>query len=233
VGAGVSGAVAPREIGDLMQTTAEKFLTPAEREKVTEAVHQAERLTSGEIVPMIISSSYHYPMAAVKGGVFLAFPLSLLLLTPLAAFFWLDSRDMWLFLALFIPLYLIAHQAVMRIPWLKRLFASKNQVEEEVREAAMTAFFSEKLYKTKDENGILLFISVFERKVWILADAGINAKIDQGRWQGLVELITKGVRDGRQCEAICEAIRQVGDILKEHFPIQPDDSDELRDLIIR
>jgi putative membrane protein len=216
-----------------MQTAAEKFLTPAERDKVTEAVHKAERLTSGEIVPMVISSSYHYPMAAVKGGVCLAFPLSLLLMTPLAAFFWFDSRDMWLFLALFVPLYLAAHQAVMRIPWLKRLFVSEVQIEEEVREAAMTAFYAEKLYKTKDENGILLFISVFERKVWILADAGINAKIDQGRWKGLVELITTGVKDGRQCEAICEAIRQVGDILKEHFPIQPGDSDELRDLIIR
>jgi putative membrane protein len=229
----ISGAAAPRGIGDFMQTAAEKFLTPAEREKVTEAVHKAECLTSGEIVPMVISSSYHYPMAAVKGGVCLAFLLSLLLMTPLSAFFWLDSRDMWLFLALFVPLYLAAHQAVMRVPWLKRLFVSRVQIEEEVREAAMTAFYAEKLYKTKEENGILLFISVFERKVWILADAGINAKIDQGRWQGLVELITTGVQDGRQCEALCEAIRQVGDILKEHFPIQPDDSDELRDLIIR
>jgi putative membrane protein len=106
-------------------------------------------------------------------------------------------------------------------------------MEEEVREAAITAFFSEKLYKTKDENGILLFISVFERKVWILADSGINAKIDQERWLGLVELMTKGIKEDRQSEAICEAIRQVGDILKEHFPIQPDDNNELRNLIIR
>jgi putative membrane protein len=216
-----------------MQTAAEKFLTPAERENVTQAVRQAECLTSGEIVPMIVSSSYHYPIAAIKGGVYLAFPLSLLLVAPLASFFWFDSHDIWLYLSLFVPQYLVAHQAVMRIPWLKRLFVSKGQIEEEVQEAAMTAFFSEKLYKTKDENGILLFISVFERKFWVLADAGINAKIDQGRWQGLVELITKGIKDGRQCEALCEAIRQVGDILKEHFPIQPDDSDELRDLIIR
>lgn len=216
-----------------MQTTAQKFLTPAEREDITRAVRQAEGLTSGEIVPMIVSSSAPYPMAAVTGGVVLAFPLALLLTSPVATYFWFDPRNMWLFLALFVPLYLIAHQAVKRIPRLKRLFVSKAQMEEEVREAAVTAFFSEKLYKTKDENGILLFVSVFERKVWILADAGINAKIDQDRWQGLVKLIAHGIRDGRQSEALCEAIQQVGDILKEHFPLQPDDINELRDLIIR
>jgi putative membrane protein len=216
-----------------MMTAAEKFLTPAEREDVTRAVHQAESLTSGEIVPMVVSSSSHYPMAAATGGVFLAFPLSLLLISPIAAYFWFDPRDMWLFLGLFVPFFLVAHQAVKHIPQLKRLFVSKAQIEEKVREAAVTAFFSEKLYKTKDESGILLFISVFEHKVWILGDAGINAKIPQDRWQGLVELITSGIRDGRQAEALCEAIRQAGDILKEHFPIQPDDINELRDLIIR
>jgi putative membrane protein len=216
-----------------MQTAAQQFLTPTEREDITRAIRAAEGLTSGEIVPMIVSSSAPYPMAAVTGGVVLAFPLALLLTSPVATYFWFDPRNMWLFLALFVPLYLIAHQAVKRILQLKRLFVSKAQMEVEVREAAVTAFFSEKLYKTKDENGILLFISVFECKVWILADAGINAKIDRDRWQGLVELITRCVRDGRQSEALCEAIRQVGDILHEHFPLPPDDINELRTLIIR
>jgi putative membrane protein len=216
-----------------MMTAAENFLTPSEREDVTRSVHLAESLTSGEIVPMLVSSSSHYPMAAVTGGFFLAFPLSLLLISPVATSFWLNPRDMWLFLALFAPLYLVAHQAIKHIPRLKRLFVSTAQIEEEVRKAAVAAFFSEKLYKTKDENGILLFISVFERKVWILGDAGINAKIPQDRWQGLVDLITSGIRDGRQAEALCEAVRQAGGILQEHFPIQPGDINELRDLIIR
>jgi putative membrane protein len=229
----VSEAVEPQEIGDPMQTPAQKFLTPAEQEAITQAVHAAESLTSGEIVPLITSSSYHYPMAAVTGGILLAFPLSLLLISPLAGFFWLDSQNMWLFLTLFLPLYLTCRQVVKRISPLKRFFIPKSQIDEEVREAAMTAFFVEKLYKTKDENGILLFISVFERKVWIIADGGINAKIDQNRWQDLVDLITNGIKEGKQGQAICEAIRQAGDILKEHFPIQPDDNNELRDLIIR
>ncbi len=216
-----------------MQTAAEKFLTPEERAKVTEAVRRAECLTSGEIVPMIVSASYHYPMASVSGGVFLAFFPVLFLAHPVASIFWLNADNVWLFLALFIPIYCAAHLLVKHTPFLRRLFVSKKEAEEEVREAAVTAFFSEKLYKTKDENGILLFISVFERKVWILADSGINARIDTDRWQGIVEIITAGIKDGRHADSLCEAIREVGDILKEHFPIQPDDINELRNLIIR
>jgi len=229
----VSEAAVPQEVGNTMQTAAEKFLTPEEREKVTQAVRSAECLTSGEIVPMIVSSSYDYPLASVYGGIFLAFPLTLLLSRPIASYFWLDASNVWLFLALFIPLYFAAHQVVKHVPFLQRLFASKKQIEEEVREAAVTAFFSEKLYKTKDENGILLFISVFERKVWVLADTGINAKIDKNHWQEIVEIITKGIKDGRHADSLCEAIREVGDVLKEYFPIQPDDVNELRNLIIR
>jgi putative membrane protein len=228
-----SAAAVPREDGDSMQTAAEKFLSPEEKEKVTQAVRKAESLTSGEIVPMIVSSSYNYPLASVYGGVFLAFPLALLLAHPIAASFWVAADNVWLFLALFIPLYLVAHQVVKRVPFLRRLFVFDKQVEEEVREAAVTAFFSERLYKTKDENGILLFISVFERKVWVLADAGINAKIDTSRWQKIVDIITKGIKENRHSDSLCQAIGEVGDILKEHFPIQPDDVNELRNLIIR
>jgi putative membrane protein len=122
---------------------------------------------------------------------------------------------------------------VQRLAWLKRLFLSRRQVEAEVEEAAITSFFTERLYKTKDENGILLFISVLERKAWILADGGINARIDPGQWQSIIDLITRGIKDKNQCEALCEAIVQIGELLKSHFPIQENDINELHNLIVR
>lgn len=216
-----------------MKTAAERFLNQTDKDKVTTAVRKAESLTSGEIVPMIVSTSHAYPLAAVYGGVVAALPLALILAHPIATFFWIDPQNVWLFLALFIPLYWIFHLIVQHTPSIKRLFISKKRIEEEVREAAFTAFFSEKLYKTKAENGILLFISVLERKVWVLADAGINAKIEQERWQKVVATITAGFQNGRHADCLCEAIGEVGDILKEHFPIEPDDVNELRNLIIR
>jgi putative membrane protein len=79
---------------------------------------------------------------------------------------------------------------------------------------------------------VLVLISVFEHKIWVLADKGINAKVDEGQWDDIVKIIIGGIKQKRQAEAICKAIKKIGDLLKEHFPIKPDDTDELDNIII-
>ncbi|KGO35330.1 MAG: TPM domain-containing protein [Desulfoprunum sp.] len=216
-----------------MVTLAQRFLTEAERQRIGEATRQAESLTSGEIVPMVVSASHDYPLAAIVGAAVIALPPALILTPFIAAPLWLGHHEMWIFLALFCLLALPAHVLVKRTPALKRWFLSADQVDEEVREAAVTAFFDEKLYRTRQENGILIFISVLEHRVWVLADSGINSRIGQDQWQEIVDHITAGIKQNRQGEAIGEAIGRVGAILQEHFPITTDDPNELHDLIIR
>ena len=61
--------------------------------------------------------------------------------------------------------------------------------DEEVQEAVLTAFFKEELYRTRDETGILIFISVFEHKVWVLADRGITVyRTDMGTYLTVQEM---------------------------------------------
>ncbi len=216
-----------------MKSPAQSFLTPEERQQITRCVQQAEKLTSGEIVPMVVSASHDYPMAAVTGATFIALPLSLLATRFITIYFWLIPDNLWLFLGSFILFFLSAHQLLQRVPWLKRAFLSESSINEEVREAASIAFFNENLYRTKAENGILLFISVFERRVWILGDRGINEKISPERWQEIVDLVTDGIKNNRQCEAICDAINRVAEMLREFFPIEEDDKNELHNLIIK
>jgi putative membrane protein len=216
-----------------MMTLAQQFLTEDECRKISEATRRAESSTSGEIVPMVVSASHHYPMAAVVGATAFALPFALICTPLISAPFWLGHQDMWIFLALFCLIFLPAQTLVARIPKLKRLFLIASQVDEEVREAAVTAFFSEKLYKTRQENGILIFISVLEHRVWVLADSGINNLIGQDQWDEIIHHITSGIKAGQQGEAICEAIGRVGEILRDHFPITADDHNELHDLIFR
>ncbi|MDO8946240.1 MAG: hypothetical protein Q7U88_03670 [Desulfocapsaceae bacterium] len=216
-----------------MQTLAQRFLTEAEQNRISTLVQQMEQQTSGEIVPMVVSASHSYPSAMIFGATLLALPFSLVLMPLVSTFFWLGSQNIWIFIALFMALYGIFYGMVQRFTWLKRLFLSRKQVEAEVQEAAITSFFTEKLYKTKDENGILIFISILERKAWVLADSGINAHIDQEQWQEIIGLITRGIKEKRQCEAICEAIIEIGRQLKKHFPVQDNDINELHNLIVR
>lgn len=88
------------------------------------------------------------------------------------------------------------------------------------------------MHRTRDETGVLIFISVFEHTVTILADRGINTKVQDGQWNGIVKNIVQGIKQKRHADAICEAVKNIGEILKKHFPVKQDDTDELKNLIV-
>ncbi len=229
---GALAAAVPQEDGR-MQTLAQNFLTAAEQDKITAEVQQVELTTSGEIVVMVVSRSHSYPAAAITGSVFFALPLALILNTFIGPAVWIGSQNLWLFLALFALLYLLFLPLATRSDKIKRFFLNPRQVEEEVKEGTITAFFTEQLYKTERENGILLYISVMEQKVWILGDRGINAIVEEKTWDNIVSELTLGIRNKNRCEAICEAVKKTGEILKVHLPAQKDDENELHNIIIR
>ena len=216
-----------------MSSLAQTFLLPEEQEKISRCVQKMERKTSGEIVPMVVSASHIYPLASVTGAVFLALPAALLATRLIGNILWIGPENMWFFIGCFAVLYTAGYHLVKRSFTLKRLFLSSYRADEEVREAAATAFFTERLYRTRAKNGILLYISLLEKRAWILADEGINSRIPRNQWQETVDHVTRGIREKRQCDAICEAIEKIGEMLQDHFPITTDDKDELHNLIIR
>ena len=212
---------------------ATKFFSLQEQIKIRQAVQQAETKTSGELVPMLVCESHSYPLAAVRGGSLTALIFSILLTEPVAAMFWLQDSNMWVFLCFFFPLYWLINLLINSNPVLKRPFMFADEIDREVKNAAFAAFFEERLYKTKDANGILIYISLLEHRAWILADSGINDRIDNSKWDEALQVITTGLKKGTACDALCQAIGLIGDILQKEFPIQDDDQNELHDLIIR
>ena len=215
-----------------MKDLAQHFLTDDERKQVEDAVKAAEKQTAGEIVVMIISSSYQYPVANVIGAAAFALPLALVSTPLTGSWLWIGTQNMWLFLAFLSVFFILFHEIIKHTIWLKRVFISQREIDDEVEEAAVTQFFDQGLYRTRDETGVLVLISVFERRVWVLADRGINTRVAEGQWDDIVSTITDGIKQQRPADAICAAVEKIGDLLQTHFPIKPDDSDELKNLII-
>jgi len=215
-----------------MKNLAKQFLTDNEHTRVAAAVREAEKLTAGEIAVMVISASYHYPMANVIAAAFFSLPLALIFTTLTGEWLWIGGQNMWLFLGFLAVFFILFHEIIKRTLWLKRCFISEREFNEEVKEAAITNFFNQGLYRTRDETGVLILISVFERKVWVLADKGINTRVHEGQWDEIVKIIIDGIKQKRQADAICRAVEKTGALLKEHFPIKPDDTNELGNLII-
>ncbi|QGY39589.1 hypothetical protein GM415_05475 [Pseudodesulfovibrio cashew] len=209
-----------------MKTLAQTFLSQDEQEKLVQCVMDVEKRTSGEIVPVIASSSYDYPRASHLGGLLLG------VLTAVCVAMLLGREDMWVFLALFLAAYVLFSQLLNAIPELKMPFISKREMRDEVDEAALTAFYVNGLHRTRDRTGIIIYVSVYERTVRILADKGINDKVNPTAWDEVVADITKGIKEGRPGEALCRGVVRCGDLITRHFPVKHDDTDELPNLII-
>ncbi len=214
-----------------MKNLVDTFLTEDDRSRITGAVKKAEKTTSGEIVPMAVSSSGNYPLAGVIGAMALSVPLSLAGTYCAAHLVKFSMSDMWIFLGIEAALFTLAYLLVINVSWLKRMFIPAGEIDEEVRRAALMNFYLSGLHRTRDETGVLIYVSIFERKVWVLGDRGINEKVGQDSWKEIVSIITEGIKNEKQGDAICRAVERAGEILKNHFPIRPGDRDELPNLI--
>ena len=205
---------------------ARTFFSEDEDDRIRQAVERAEADTSGEIATMVVDHSDSYREAEILGALSLAGLLGLILALAI------HHVTIWSYIPLVILFFIPARYLFRQFPHLKLSFVGRRRVVEAVRERAVRAFFEKGLYKTRDETGILIFISILERKVWILGDKGINAKIAPQFWSSLADELSAGLRQNRACEALCTVIEKCGEILKEHFPKRVDDVNELEDELI-
>jgi len=209
--------------------------TEAERERIRAAVSQAERRTKGEIIPMIVPASAFYREAGYRTGFICALLMLSLLLTVEVYWLpwgWHGGNAGWLLLAV-----LLAYgmgQWLGTLPSIIRLVTSRERMAQKVRLRAEQAFHQHGLHKTRGATGILLLVSLLERRVHVLADHGINDRVPPGTWDGVVGGIIKGIRAGRATEALCDAIARCGTLLAEVCPAgSGDNPDELPDELIQ
>jgi putative membrane protein len=208
-----------------MTTKTTAHLSSDQQAAIRAAVSKAESHTSGEIVPLLVAQSDDYREAAAQAAAVIASALALALALII------HDTLVWFFLPTVFVLYFPTLAAVQRLPLLKLAFTPAARVNEVVHRQAMHVFFEKGLHRTRDENGILIFISLLERKVWILGDRGINAVIPPERWIALASALSSGIRQGQLTEALTGVITEIGEVLRQHFPSRLDDVNELPDLL--
>lgn len=208
------------------KSKAKNFFNDAEKERITAAIVAAEAETSGEIATMVVSSSDSYREADFSGGVLLSGLVALVLAVAL------NQTSVWTYVPLVIIFFLPCRMMLRSVPRLKLSIVGRKRIEEAVRERAIRAFYEKGLHKTREETGILIFISLLEHKVWILGDKGIDAKIDPHSWGQLAGELANGIKEGRGCDSLCKVISECGELLSQHFPRRDDDTNELPDRIL-
>lgn len=199
------------------------FFTPAETEAIRQAVAAAEVGTIGEIVPLVVDRSDDYREALLAAALLLAALLALLVLILV------HHDSIWWYLPLVTLFFVPLRYLVGRMPYLALAFISRRRFAQAVRDRAVRSFYEQGLYRTRAATGVLIFISLFERRVWILGDRGINARIAPEQWQGMVDQLVAGIRQGSAPAALCAVIQACGQLLQQHFPDQGNDQNELPD----
>ena len=213
-----------------MKSLAERFFTAEEARRVREAVAAAEAETAGEIVVMVASSSHDYPEARLAFTLLVASFVGVVAVKVAAPLFWWSGDPLWHFLAAFAAG--LAALRFPRVPFLWRWLIHPERAREEVEREAVLNFYGKRLHHTRQATGVLIFISVLERRVRILADTGAGAVFPPAAWDDLARDLTAGIRAGKAADAVIAAVTRLGEMLAASFPIEPDDENELADLVI-
>jgi uncharacterized membrane protein len=109
----------------------------------------------------------------------------------------------------------------------------ENTTELPPMERALEVFHFLKMDATQLRNGVLIFIAVESKKFAILGDEGMNKLVPENFWEAEKELVFLHFKKGEFCKGLELAILEVGKKLKEFFPYQSDDTNELSNEISR
>ena len=196
-------------------------------EQITSVIQQVERATDGEIVPVIVHKSAITSHVAT---------ICILLLWFLASAVVLEFHLDLSLLALTLGLSGLAALGWVlgRLNVLTRLLTPSADLELQVWRRAQSEFLREGIGRTKRATGILLFVSMAERRAVVLADQAIAAKYPQETWVQVVEILINALEKRQMGSGLCAAIALCGQIIAPHFPPVVPGQNHLPDrLIIR
>ena len=219
-------------------------LTPSDHERIGAAVTAAEAHTAGEIVTVVTERSDGYSDVALAWSAAVAFT-ALLALTLLAPFYlsWTDwvlgnwahewtPREVFA-LALFVAVVKFIGMWLIQL-WqpLKFLLIPGPIKTHRTLARAVSLFKVGADRRTTGRTGILVYLSLRERRAQIVADEAIASRVPAETWGEAMAAMLAHIKDGRLADGMCAGIEKVGAVLAEHFPRAEDDVNELPDRLI-
>lgn len=209
-------------------------LSEIDRERIRQAVHAAEQLTSAEIVPMIVARSGVYRDAQHWAGLIAALGTLALLLTIEASWLpwgWHTSNAVWLVFAVTLAYATGAWTGSM--PLVIRLLTSPARMQHKVILRAERAFAQHAVSQTRERTGVLILLSILERQIYVLPDRAFAGQVSAERWRQVVQAAVERLKDGDIAGGLSQAIAVCGGVLAEVCPGRAGDNpNELPDHVI-
>lgn len=213
-----------------------------DHDRVTAAVRAAERDTDGEIVTIVAAESDRYHDVSMHYAV-----LAMLLVPALLAFRpgaaeaiyarinpWEQPPVGALFgiaLILMVLVFLLVRLVLAHAPLRVAVTPGPTKTRR-VRRRALLLFRAGAEKRTKGATGVLLYLSIAERRAEIVADDAIHSRVAPETWGEAMAAVLAGVRDDRPGDGMADAVARIGLVLTDHFPRSGKPVNELPDRLI-
>ena len=220
------------------------MLSQQDRERVAAAVAAAEAKSDGEIVTIVAprSDAYH--------DVGLHYAVLLMLFVPVCLGVvpqsWIDwavgtflgwgavlTRP-WVMTYVFAKLagaFLLVWLLFKWMP-LRMALTPPGTKHRRVRRRAVELFRVTTEQRTKGRTGILLYLSLLERRAEIVADEAIHSQVEPEVWGEAMAVLIEEVKAGRPGEGMARAVEKMGEVLEKCLPVQASNPNELPDRLI-
>jgi putative membrane protein len=212
------------------------FFSNDDKHKIREALIKAERGTSGEIVPVIANISGKYEFAGCIFGLFFSIVVFSVIWLVLHNYlvYRMDLgpyRLLGLVVCIYLVSFIVGEKIASHFPMLKRPFLDKKSIHDQVESKACESFYKFGVGHTRGMTGILIYVSLFERRVVIKGDYAITEKLHQKDWEMICNIIITGIQNNTTDKAFVAAIHECGELLKKHFPSKKKKKNELENTI--
>ena len=212
--------------------------------RVSAAIAAAEASTDGEIIAVAtdISDSYH-DTALHWAVLVLIGTLATFAAFPSVLHFWFDillggwrpeptlGELLTLLLVLSVAKFTVVLLILKHLPLRLALTPSATKTRR-VRRRSIAIFRAGAERRTIGRTGILIYLSMAERRAEIVADEAITKVTTPETWGEAMAALIVDVRAGRPADGIVAAVELVGEVLKQHFPRSSTDTNEIPDKLI-
>ncbi|HLU46581.1 MAG TPA: hypothetical protein VK116_00805 [Planctomycetota bacterium] len=207
----------------------------AARARINENIRAAEAKVGVEILPVVAMASGDYDRAEDLVGLWLgavATGLAWLLFQgvdhdvgwsgepAVALGYWTLAL---IFLVAFVAGVALAH----RVPWLRRLFIAPRELDRATVIRAKTVFFDRRVHRTTRGTGILLYVSLFERRVAVLADDAVAETMSERALGEVRDEVLAGLRRRDLAAGLAQGIDRLARLLEGLFPSEAGRTDEV------
>ena len=211
------------------------MLSDKDRARISATISKVESKTSGEIFCVLAKGVSHYREVPLLWAAVAAFAVPPLLVMvglhrlALASIFssWTDDsarameglilRALSTFELVQAGLFLVV-AIIVAVPSVRRAMTPGTLKQHRVRQAARRHFVAVGARLTHAEPHILIFASLADRRVELVAHDNIHKAVGEGPWTASVAAVVKGIKAGKAADGFVAAIEICGAALAEHFP---------------